>query len=681
MTSRTASRLAWGLWATSLTMLLVGAALDLSNGIPSSEIAFVVLLPLFVLAFSTVGAFVASRHPGNAIGWIFLAEALLWSLATLATGVAEYGAVHGLATTPVVRVADWVGTWIFLPGIYLPVTLLFLLFPDGRLPSPRWRLAMWVSIAGLAGITAASALAPGPLEDAVVLRTNPFALGSAAFWDPVRLITWPLGILGMFASVAALIVRFRRSESDERQQIKTLMSTGILVVILLFASSFGFGLAGDNDVAVSIVEASILLALMLVPIAAGVAILKYRLYDIDLVIRKAVVFGALIVFVTVVYIVVVVGIGLAIGAAGASPALSLGATAIVAVLFQPARERAQRLADRLVYGRRATPYEVLAVFGEKVSETFAADDVLDRMATVLAQGTGAEAATVWLRVGSEIRPVATSPAGSPSPSALPEDAVEVTHQGEALGALSVRMPASDPMNPGKRKLIDDLASQAGLVLRNVRLIEELRESRRRIVAAQDEERRKIERNIHDGAQQQLVALTVKARLADAVVERDPSKARELLGQIQTETNEALETLRDLARGIYPPLLADRGLREALDAQARRSAMSVSVDADGVGRYPQDVEAAVYFCVLEALNNVAKYAEASNATVRLSNGVGELSFEVVDDGTGFDPAVTGYGTGLQGMADRLASLGGELDVRSAPGGGTTVAGRVPAEVQA
>ena len=228
-----------------------------------------------------------------------------------------------------------------------------------------------------------------------------------------------------------------------------------------------------------------------------------------------------------------------------------------------------------------------------------------------------------------------------------------------------------------------LASGAGLVLRNVRLteellarLEELRASRQRLVAAQDAERRRLERNIHDGAQQQLVALAVKVRLARQLWTRDPGKANDLLEQTEQEVSQALEDLRDLARGIYPPLLADQGLVAALSAQARRSPVPIGIEADGVGRYPQEQEAAVYFCCLEALQNVAKYAGASKATIRLAGDDEDFTFEVSDDGQGFDPGARAYGTGLQGMADRLAALHGELRVDSALEGGTTVHGRLP-----
>jgi signal transduction histidine kinase len=350
----------------------------------------------------------------------------------------------------------------------------------------------------------------------------------------------------------------------------------------------------------------------------------------------------------------------------------------------------QRLANRIAYGKRATPYEVLSEFSSRVGTGFADEDVLPRMAEVLANGTGATSARVWLRIGEELRPAASWPENGavapvgveddhPGRFAEHEDGVEVRHRGELLGALSVTMPASDPMNPSKERLVVDLANQAGLVLRNVRLIEELRASRRRIVTAQDERAKQLERNLHDGAQQQLVALGVQLNLARRVVERDAPEMAATFDGLQAQATDALENLRDLARGIYPPLLADQGLAVALEAQARKAALPVEVEGDRIGRYPQEVEAAIYFCCLEALQNVAKYADASSARVRLAAGVGTVTFEVTDDGSGFDPARTALGTGVQGMRDRLEALGGTFEIDSSPGGGTTVRGTITAVV--
>jgi signal transduction histidine kinase len=309
---------------------------------------------------------------------------------------------------------------------------------------------------------------------------------------------------------------------------------------------------------------------------------------------------------------------------------------------------ARRTAGRIVYGSRATSYEVLSEFSERVGDAYAAEDVLPRMAQVLGMGLGADAAAVWFLTAGGLHPAAVWPADAEPPS---EHLVDVVDGGERLGALSVAMPATDPLRGSGERLMQDLASQAGLVLRNVRLIEELRSSRRRLVAAQDDERRKIERNLHDGAQQQLVALAVQLKLARTMVDRDPAKAAALLDTLQGSATDALEDLRDLARGIYPPLLADKGLATALEAQARKAVVPVIVEADGVGRFPADVESAVYFSCLEALQNVAKYADAETARITLSDGSGELRFEIRDDGRGFDPSATSYGTGLQGIADR------------------------------
>ena len=339
----------------------------------------------------------------------------------------------------------------------------------------------------------------------------------------------------------------------------------------------------------------------------------------------------------------------------------------------------------MVYGERATPYEVLAQLGDRLAGEYAADDVLDRVASILAGGVAADLAAVWLHVGDELRPAAVWPSGAAVPKVrigadeIPDEiegtrVFAVRQQGETLGAIGIRKPATEPLTPADEKLVTDLAAQAGLVLRNVRLIEDVRASRRRLVEAQDHERRKIERNLHDGAQQQLVALTVQLGLLERVAE-DPERVRTMASGLQTALRDALDDLRDLARGIYPPLLADKGLREALESHSRKAAVPTTVQADGIGRHPQEVEAAIYFCVLEALQNTGKYAEADHATIRLAERDGEVTFEVEDDGIGFDRSATSYATGMQGMLDRLDALGGGMEVDSAPGRGTVVRGRI------
>jgi signal transduction histidine kinase len=542
---------------------------------------------------------------------------------------------------------------------------------------------------------------PGSLADnGYPQLQNPFGIEALKPFLAVAVIAIATIPLGIVAAAVSLVVRYRRGDPTERQQIRWLAAAAITVATLYAAAMIlttvqNAAWSGGGGV-VGLVQNLAVLAFALVPIAIGFAVLKYRLYDIDLVIRKAVIVGAIAVFFTLVYALIVGGIG-ALVQSRATTQLSFVAAAVVALLFQPVLGRARRIADRVVYGNRATPYEVLSEFSDRLGGTYAADDVLPRMARIVAEGVGAARADVWLLVGDRLRVAASWPTeGVRSDSvaladgALPplgggEEAFPVEHHGELLGALAVAMPANDPLDDSKRKLVSDLAGQAGLVLRNVRLTEDLRArledlkaAQKRLVAAQDEERRKLERNIHDGAQQQLVALSVKLRLAQQLVGRDPAKAESMLADLQSQTTETLEDLRDLARGIYPPLLADKGLAAALEAQARKSALSVEISPDGVGRYPQEVEAAVYFSVLEALQNVAKYANATHAEVRLAARDGHLRFDVRDDGAGFDPSRTGYGTGLQGIADRLGALEGALEVISAPGRGTTVAGAIPVD---
>jgi signal transduction histidine kinase len=454
-----------------------------------------------------------------------------------------------------------------------------------------------------------------------------------------------------------------------------LASAVALIVTGLFASPDGSSTA--NDVAWTAFATSILVGL---PLATSIAVLRYRLYDLDLVVKKTAIYSIVAIVLTGLYLLLVAAAALA--GLGSIPALL-----IFVVTFNPVRRRARRLADRIVYGKRATPFEVLSEFSERVGETYSIDDVLPRMVQLLSASTGAREVRAWIRTGSSMHPAAAAPANAPTVADerlvgddLPSfgdgiRAFAVTHQGELLGAITLKMASNDPMDASKERLAQGVASQAGLALQNVRLVEDLRASRRRIVAAQDERAKTLERNIHDGAQQQLVALAVKLRLAEQLAERDPAAVASILRELQDDATATLEDLRDLARGIYPPLLADKGLPAALAAQARKAAVAVDVLPDGVGRYPLDVESTVYFCVLEALNNVAKYADASRAVVSLTQSDDVLTFEVRDDGRGFDLGGTSRGTGVQGMADRLDAIGGESSIETAVDSGTSVRGRI------
>jgi signal transduction histidine kinase len=643
------------------------------------------------------GTLIARRQPSNPIGWLFFGIAAFLILGMTAT---EY-AVHALLVDPgslpapeaVLALAEPT-PMLFSVGLIL----LLYLFPTGSTSGRLWRVAMWITVLAAVVGSALVVLRPHTITDIWSDRLSLIGLAvrSPLGVEPLRgmggliLVTGSTIALGAVLGVTSLFARRRSADATTREQLRWLAyvvgAATAWIVVMLPVVVIAWQSELVNAIFWLVVTPLVALG---IPIAVGIAIVRYRLFDVDVVINKTFVFGGLAAFITIVYVAIVVGIGQLVGETG-NTALSILATAVVAVTFQPVRTRVQRLANHLVYGKRATPYEVLSEFSERIGGTYAAEELLPRMAQILAQGTGAIEAGVWIEESGRLRMDTTWPSDAHRRAEVGDVgeiesngadlAVPVRHLGEVLGALSIRKRPGEPVSATERALVDDLAAQAGLVLRNVRLIEELRASRRRIVAAQDERAKKLERDIHDGAQQQLVALAVKQRLAASLVGRDEGKLRTMLEGLQAETTDALENLRDLARGIYPPLLADKGLAEALTAQARKASIPVHVESDGIGRYPQEIESALYFCCLEALQNVAKYANATRVDVRLSESADELAFEVRDDGQGFDASSAKRGSGLQGMADRLEAVGGRLDVRSSPGTGTTVAGHVPVAIE-
>jgi signal transduction histidine kinase len=687
MTIRPRARLAWALVGVYGVLVGVAVVLAALNGYwePVAWMSTVV-------TFALVGALIASRV-GSPIGWICIAVALAVAL----TSACEEYAVYTLRTDPGSlpggTFADWYTSFSWVTFIVPIGVFLVLLFPDGKPPSPRWRPVAWLAVAAMACALVGMALGPGKLDadSAPVQAENPVAVDAKGL---LTVVAWA-GIFTIFACIIAsavsIVVRYRRSRGDERQQLKWFVSAVVLTVALFFLS-WPAGVVSET-----LTNAFNVLSLfgwVTLPLAAGIAIFRYRLYDIDLVISKALVFGVLAAFLTAVYVAIVVGIGTLAGRAGGSNVvLSILATAVVAVAFQPVRERARRLANRLVYGHRATPYDVLAQFSEQAAATVPSEDLLPQLARTVGEGTGAARSEVWVRSGDDLRLAASWPDRSRGRRRLAlEDgrlpafagadrAVAIRHRDELLGALTITNARGHTPRPAEEKLLNDLAAQAGLVLRNVGLtaellarLDDLQASRQRLVSAQDEERRRLERDLHDGAQQHLVGLKVKLQLASRQAGETPLK--EALVSLQTDTDEAIEALRALAHGIYPPLLAELGLADAIEAHARKAPIEVAVEADGIVRYSEATEAALYFCCLEALQNVTKYAGASRAVVRLGQADGRLSLAVSDDGVGFDPASAASGAGLQNMSDRVEALGGVLSIVSAPGRGTTVIASLP-----
>ena len=704
--ARRDTRLIDGMWAGAVLIAVAGAALTALawSGFKANDAISDMGASASTVAYASLGALIV-RRVRNPIGWLLLIAGVGIGMLSLFSGYAVVGIVTHPGALPAAEQIGALAEWAF-PPVVAVLAYTLLLFPTGTLPSRRWRPVAVLNFLAIGLLMIGFILVPRPVAIPApggysLTYQNPFripAVGRALSALPISNFNslTLLSVLFLGAAAVSLVLRYRAGSAELRRQINWVALAGAafavlqLVAIVAIVADHG----KQPPVAGVAYAATAFIGLFGFPAAITVGILKYRLYEIDVIINRTVVYGLVSAGLTAVYAGIVLGIGALAGRQG-GPALTVAAAVVVALLFQPVRERARRVANRLVYGERATPYQVLSDFADSMAGQLDYDKAVDRMVTVLAGATGATRAEAWIRVGAELRPVTIWPGGSSPLPALPladgtqlpafdaaSRAVAVRHGDELLGALALRKPRNEPLTLAEDKLLHHLASQAGLVFRNRRLtaelqatIEELKASRRRLVEAQDAERRKIERNLHDGAQQQLTALSIQLGLLEQSAE-DADCVRQLAPQLRNAARAALDDLRDLARGIYPPLLADQGLVPALQAQARKAALPIIVEAYGVQRYLQDAEATVYFCALEALQNITKYAGASRATVRLSCTDGSLQFIITDDGTGFDIATTRDGTGLQGMADRLAALGGTLHIGSQPGHGTTVTGRLP-----
>jgi signal transduction histidine kinase len=688
-------RLAWSLAAVALASMMAGIVLSEARG-GGTDGGFLESLGLFLgfASFPVLGALVLSRNSKNKLGWVFLLIGLTLGIGFLGSEYAHHGVVRNPGSLPWATVGAWMAQWYWFLVIGPVFTFVLLLFPDGRLPSPRWRPLAWACAGVFVLLVGGSMFEERLVGDGYDLP-NPVGIEGLGdveeTWGPVMVIAAVCG----FLCALSLIVRYRTARGEERQQLKWFTYTASMFIVVAFAEDF-FGLELPGWI--------FSIQLLALPVAIGIAILKYRLYDIDVVINKTIVFGFLAAFITGIYVAIVVGIGILLESSDEpNLALSIAATAIVAIAFSPVKERTQRIANRLVYGQRATPYEALHRFTEEVATSYETDKVAPATAKTIVDATGAERAEVWLALDHTLVRAASEPDAGEVPEAIALgedmkvdsiDGADVTspviHNDELLGALTLTKKRGEAATPVDKKLLDDLASQAGIVLRNSRLTAELRarldqitrtateirESRKRIVATQDKARRALERDIHDGAQQHLVALAVKLNLAKTMAKRKPERAGTILAQLKDDAQDALGTLDELAKGIYPPVLAEHGIARAIEGRAATAPFVVVIEDRSTSRFESHVEAATYFCILEALQNVAKYANATNATVTLTESEGALAFSVTDDGDGFDPATTDYGTGIQGMGDRLAAVSGTIDLTSAPGEGTTVTGRIP-----
>ena len=678
------NRLGAGTRATRL--LLAGIAVYVISAIVilvqlrSYEIASLISLGTYVL----IGGLIVVRR-GNMLGLMLVGYGVI--------GAVKFAGIVTAETLDEAGRVDAAG-WVSLGALVLAaptswlIAAVWLVFPDGRTHTVTDRRLLRGSVAIVALSMVLSVFATPQVLPETDAYPHPFVDDELAqICYNVASVVYALGLLFAYFTAVRLIVRMRHGDPIERRQVRWIALAVVANITMLFLNT-SLAPLGTDDRAFLLIDS---VGFVLIPLAVGVAIMRYRLYEIDRIISRSVTFGALAVFIGGVYVALVVGLGQLLGG-DTGFGLSIVATVVVAIAFQPVRRRVERWANRIVYGERATPHEILVRFSHRSSE-LSDEELMARVPQLIVDGTGAKTAALWVRAADGFRTVSTWPTDIEEQSIRGvEEFVDpdadwsfpVFHDGELFGGLSLRKEEGESVTPVEAALLTDLAAGLGLVLRNTRLTGELRRqvaeleaSRERVLAAADAARRELENTLDSGPQQQLVALKVKLGPTRKRAEQlGAVKTAGLLTQLEQQAGDAIKAVREFAGGIYPPLLGAEGLTVAIGQQARASAIPVSVHGEGVTRYSRELEAAVYFSVLEGLQNAAKYADATSVTVTLANRGDSLTFEVSDDGNGFDAGTVARGAGLTGIADRLDTVGGTIDIHSTPGIGTRITGKVP-----
>jgi signal transduction histidine kinase len=654
------------LTAIGIAALVVAVAYAVADLAAYRAAGSLVWLTFAVIPFFAVGIWLVRRRPEH-----LQARRLLLLAVVLAVGTAVEGPLrHGFLFEP----SSWWVTWLNLLSQFmtvLSVTLggvLFGSYPDGVVERPWQRrvlAALWAQLAlpPLLLLTTPQLMADQFLLEVTPPVPSPLFVQALAGLGPLVEALFE-SYIGAIVGVVVLLVRFVRVDALQRRRMRLMVYTATAAMVITIVG----GVLPESSAAVKVVYALAIPTMAAVPLAIVVGVLQHRLYDIDVTVRRSVVYAALVVAIAAVYIVVTAAPGLAFGAeipVEAAVLITVGA----AVAFQPLRRRLERWADRRVFGARIDRYRLLTAFGSGLEQTVELARLLPRLADTVRSGLDAS----WVRV---TLPGTEAVVGDPT----------------ALAELTVVLPAggwiecgpkSGGYDDNDRELLTTLVAQASTAIENVALtaqlaerLEELRASRARIVAASDAERRRIERDLHDGVQQHVVALLAKIRLARNAVGRGDD-VTEQLAAVQTDAADLMVDLRELAHGIHPPVLSDRGLVEAIETRADRMPVPVATRADPAlreRRFAADVEAAAYYVVCEALTNVVKHADARTAAVELSAVDGRLTVLVRDDGSGGAAADKGHG--LTNLRDRVEALGGRLHVTGSVGAGSRVAAELP-----
>lgn len=641
------------------------------------------LIPFITVGFAVLGALIAARRPDSAIGWLFLATAEIYAFTLLAVVVGRIA----VESSTLGLLAHWFDSWLWLPGLVLPTVFVFLLFPDGSAQSPARRALTATAAVGLAAITLAIGFHQGPLgtpDGASNLLGSvglePF-LTAAAYLGTVLLVVCALG------SMATLLARLRRARDEHRQQLKWLAYAAVLSVLGFGLSALVHYLPVDaaiyRELSIAISE----LGVLTVAMAATIAIVRHRLYDIDLIVNRTLVYGALSTLVVAFYILAVGGLS----ALFREQTLAVGllASGVVAALFQPARQRLQRLVDHRVYGHRDRPADMLNLLGQRLEGATEPERMLPTLVETVAQALRLPYARLSLEASDEAPPAAEVGRRPSVTFGFP-----LVHQGERIGEL--RVAPGEPggsFAPSEHALLEALAAQAGAALRSARLTLALRRSHQHLVASREEERRRLRRDLHDGLGPALASLTLKLDLAHNVLARDPEAVEEVLSERKAQLHDLNADVRRLVYGLRPPVLDALGLRDALREQARQhehGGLRVSLPTPTeLSPLPAAVEVAAYRIVQEALTNVVRHSKARACLVTVATthgnafagasqpgGVGwALSVVIEDDGNGMPPSPR-LGVGITSMRERALELGGRFSVDSRARGGTVVSACLP-----
>jgi len=683
MNARLARTIAWSL--VGIYILLAGTGLTLQGLVHTSyaQTSLPVLITLVGLIglWMVTGAMIITRHPYHPVGWLLCAGFFFSALDMFSAGYAAYDTYVFSNTLPGVDIAlVWLKLTSFGPYGLIAFTLIVLLFPDGRFLSPAWRQVARLTVGVALIFLPLQAVEPGPVDPSFLpTRLNPLGV-STSLWVILKPLMWIMVFVLVLCFVAAfvsLIIRLGNSTGDIRQQIKWLIFPVGLYGIFLLLFLFGTAEANEAFIGMSIALGQLAVAGMVVAIAF--AIFKYRLYDVDIIINRTLVYGTLTTIILLIYIFIVGGMG-AIFQAQNNLIVSLLATGIVAVLFQPLREWLQQRINKLIYGERDDPFETLSRLGKQMELAIPSDQVLPLLVKTIAQSLKLPYVGITIRGQKDI----SFGKETENPVAFP-----FIFQGETTGVL-LASPRShgESFSSAEMRLLQNLARQAGVVVRNAQLTSDLQRSRQNLVTAREEERHRLRRDLHDGIGPTMAGLTLKLEAATDLISSNLESGRKeelgeailLLSELKSQTQETVQNIRHIVHTLRPPSLDVLGLVPALQAHFGQVATPRSLNIQmttkplSFPRLSAAVEVAAYRIVLEAVTNVINHAQAGICLVSLSLENGNLHMEINDNGLGL-PKMHKNGIGLDSMRERAEELGGRLELFSSSWG-TRVCADIP-----